>query len=1031
MNDAFKDNNQPQPIRYWQSLEELQGNPAVLKQKANEFMDGVTDDFRLEDMSQVSRKQFLALMAASAAFTMTGCKNYRDNGEIIPYNKQPEEVTLGIANFYASTCNGCASACGTLIKAREGRPIKIDGNPEHPVNQGKLCVKGQAAILNLYDPDRLRFPLHQQAKAPWKDVDTKIIDGLNQAQAAGKQIALLTPLVLSPTLAQVLQDFKAKYSQTKVYAYSLHDEQARQSAWKKSHGGGQFPLLKWDEAEVILALDADFLGREGHTIENIRLFAKRRDVMSDKTFNRLYVAEGNMSITGMSADYRLRLRPDAQYELAMGLLHEVSGEGDITLADVGKKHQLDAKVLAHLIEDLKAHPGKALVYAGEKLSEATHLAVNALNAALGATALYRQDSATVSLHDMATMTDLENLAKAMAEGQVGVVVHLDTNPLFELPADLGYESALTKVPVSVTLTLQASETAAKSTFALPLSHDQESWGDFKVRTGLYSLQQPIIAPIHDSRQAGAVLLTWLSGNADSYKDTVYHDYLVEYWKKQVYPKLNLLVDFKTFWNSALHNGVVKFSEKAPPMGPLNANALKAVTPPTVGKDYVVVLEDNYALGSDGKFANNGWLQELPHPVSKVVWDNYAAISVYAAHELQVHTDDLVEVKVGSHSVTLPALVQPGMADKVIALELGYGRTTAGAVGSNVGTNANSLLAKDGACVYNQQVSIQKAGSKKHLVVTQLHHSFDEELIQDLHFKRAIVHEAHYPTYLKNPRSAAIHRHPSLNIVDMHKYPDIKWAMAVDTNKCINCNVCVAACNVENNVPVIGPDQVNRGREMHWMRLDRYYSGSPEEPVVSTQLMLCQHCDNAPCEAVCPVAATNHSPDGLNQMAYNRCVGTRYCSNNCPYKVRRFNFYDYREQFAKGYQLEQPFVLMHNPEVTVRSRGVMEKCTFCIQRIMEARQEAAKDNNRPLKGSDVVTACQQACPADAIVFGDMNDAQSSVTKYRNHVTGYHVLEEVNARPNVTYVAKLRNTHEDHHSSHGGHGSGDKHENTHHS
>lgn len=1029
MNEVLPDNNQPQPIRYWKSLDELQGDPEVLKLKANEFMAGVTDDFRLEEMSQVSRKQFLSLMAASAAFTLTGCKNYRDNGEIIPYNKQPEEITLGVPNFYASTCTGCASACGTLVKTREGRPIKIDGNPEHPVNQGKLCVKGQAAIFHLYDPDRLQAPLNKQSKVSWKDADSKIIDGLNQAQQAGKQIVLLTPAIHSPTLHQVIMDFKAKYSQTKLYAFTLQNDHARQSAWQKSYGSGTFPLLKWDAADIVLSLDADFLGREGNTIETLRLFSQKRDVMSDKTFSRLYVAEGNMSITGMNADYRLRLRPDAQYELVMGLLHEVAGEGDMTLADVGKKHQLDAKVLEHLVSDLKANQGKALVYASDKLPEAVHVAVNALNHALGADALYRQE-ANVQFHDMATIAELDSLVQAMAAGQVGAIIHVDTNPLFDLPADLGYDKGLEKVPLSVTLTKQASETSVKSTYTLPLSHDLESWGDAKTRTGVYSLQQPVIAPIYDSREAGAALLTWLSGSADSFKAALYHDYVIAHWQKQIFPTLNLLVDFKTFWNAALHNGVVKHPEKAPALGSFKANALAQVTAPESGKDFVLVLEDNYSIGSDGKYANNGWLQELPHPVSKIVWDNYAAISVSLAHELQVKNDDLVDVKVGNRSIKLPVLLQPGMADKVIAIELGYGRTDAGTVGSNVGTNANSLLtkeAKDSPWIYNQQVSIQKAGSKKHLVTTQLHHSFDEELIQDLHYKRAIVHEANYPAYLKDPNSAKMHRHPSLNIVTMHEYPDIKWAMAIDTNKCVSCNICVAACNVENNLPVVGPDQVNRGREMHWMRIDRYYSGAPEAPVVSTQPMLCQHCDNAPCEAVCPVAATNHSPDGLNQMAYNRCVGTRYCSNNCPYKVRRFNFFDYREEFAKGYQQQQSFALLHNPEVTVRSRGVMEKCTFCVQRIMEARQEAVKAN-QPLKGSDVVTACQQACPVDAIVFGDMNDPQSSVAKYRKHVTGYHVLEEVNARPNVTYVAKLRNTLETHH---GGHGGAETHENTHHS
>ncbi|ROL62070.1 4Fe-4S dicluster domain-containing protein, partial [Bacteroidetes/Chlorobi group bacterium ChocPot_Mid] len=529
--------------------------------------------------------------------------------------------------------------------------------------------------------------------------------------------------------------------------------------------------------------------------------------------------------------------------------------------------------------------------------------------------------------------------------------------------------------------------------------------DFNLRSGIYSLQQPVIAPLYDTRQKEAILLGWISG---AYSENNYHKYLMDRWEKEVYPIAGTMVDFRKFWYSALHDGVIQLEQqenKIPP-APKDLDLTGSLIKES---GYTVILNRSYSIG-DGRYANNGWLQELPHPVSKVAWDNYAAISPKTAKELGVANNDLIEINIEGRKVKLPVIEQPGMAEKVIATELGYGRTNAGEVGTNVGFNANALISLAGGIsqwIYTG-AKVTKTGEAYKVFSSQEHHPVDEEFVKDFHFKRDIIQEGTLNEYKKDKKFLKQHSHEIDSMYGEKQYKGVKWAMAIDLNKCISCTNCITACNIENNVPVVGKDQFGRGREMQWIRLDRYYSGTPEEPKVSTQPMLCQHCDHAPCENVCPVVATNHSEDGLNQMVYNRCVGTRYCANNCPYKVRRFNFYNFREKFAEGFQAKDSLSLLHNPEVTVRSRGVMEKCTFCVQRIEEARQEATK-SGRKLKGDDVKTACQVACPADAIVFGDMNDEKSDITKLRKHDLGYHVLEMLNVRPNVTYIAKLRNLH----------------------
>ena len=1011
--------------RYWKSLGELHDKDSVGELKAHEFMDGVTDDFKMSELSGMSRKQFLALLTASAAFAAAGCSNYRDRGEIVPYSKKPEEITPGVPNYYASTCTGCEQACGVLVKTREGRPIKIDGNPDHPINQGRICATGQGSVLNLYDPYRLRGPEYgssfgKSGTLTWKQADAEITRLLDECEKNSKEIALVLHSVHSPTTAKVLSDFRAKYPTTRLYVYDLFNDANRRRAWQLSYGSTEIPSIKWEKAKVVLALESDFLGTEGMTIEQIRRFTNGRDIMKSKDFNRLYCVEGAMSLTGANADYRLRLNPSQQLGLLLALINEIglvrkkgSLKGTIpvqasgaSLLQFANQHSLPVEVLNHLADDLSANTGHSIVLAGDALPVEVHVAVNYLNEMLGNSTLYEKEKA-VSYSTRSTLSEFEFLVAGMKDGRVGVVVHLGTNPVFHLPKEFGYEEALKRVPGSISLVESADETSRFCAYVLPANHALESWGDFNVRTGVYSFQQPVIAPLYDTRQKEAVLLTWIQGK-DSFKETLYHEELMRHWEKTLFPTLNRKVDFKSFWYASLHDGVVAVEEQRVVDYRFKGDSLVSVVP-AASDGYVVGLNRNYYLG-DGAFANNGWLQELPHPVSKVVWDNYASISTRTAKELGVDNNDRVEIALPHGRQTLPVFVQPGQADGYVSIELGYGRTNAGPIGSDVGVDANLLLPMSSLTgakvVYGAKIT--KASGRYELVTTQEHHSLDDTFVKELHMKREIIREGTLLQFEKDPKFLHHEKKELFNIAKDVEYNGVKWAMSIDLNKCIGCNACVAGCNVENNIPVVGKEQVQRGREMQWIRLDRYYAGTPDNPSLSHQPMLCQHCDNAPCENVCPVVATNHSPDGLNQMVYNRCVGTKYCSNNCPYKVRRFNFFNWRDNLAEGYYEQEPISLMHNPEVTVRSRGVMEKCTFCVQRIADARQHAT-EQGRPLKGSDVKTACQEACPATAIVFGDMNDPKSDISLYRAHDLGYHVLEDTNARPNVTYLAKLRNIH----------------------
>lgn len=1030
MSDLNKENYQKGKF-YWNSLEQLYKVSTSSEERANEFMAGVSDEFDLKNLSGMSRRKFLALLSASAAFAAASCSPYKDKGEVIPYNKEPVGEVPGVSNYYASTCSACPNSCGILVKTREGRPIKIDGNDEHPVNRGKICARGQASILNLYDPERIRGPLKNKGNgkftnSSWEEADNSIIKSLSRCVSEGKRIVIISNSITSPSTFRVLSDFISSYPTTSILSYELFSDQNRQRAWHKTYGEGNFPFIALDKAKVILSLESDFLGTEGNIVEATRLFTAGRNVDNVNGFNKLYVVEAGMTLTGMNADVRMRLRPDLQFDFVMTLLNELVVKRQISrfaldkritellseysLSKFAETARLNPEDIEVIIDDLLKYRNSAIVYAGDKLPTDVHVAVNLLNEVIGGTKLYRTDQSAVINYNLSEEEEWQSVVRDMASGRVGVVIHFDSNPVYHLPQSYEYVSALKKVDMVVTLTQTHNETTNLSNWVLPVNHDLESWNDYKTRTGFYSMQQPVIYPLYSTRQKEAILLVWIAKDAKRFNEDLYHNYLMSRWENEIYRKLNLAVDFKTFWFSALHDGVAFVNESASPIPSYNVEAFYNLTRPTRKSGLILVLSQSYTLG-DGRFSNNGWLQELPHPVSKIVWDNYAAISQHTADGLGIASNDVIKLSVNGREVEMPVLIQPGMADETIAVELGYGRTHAGTVANNVGVNANLLMTdiKSWSRWIVPNVQVKHTGEKYELVATMEHHSLDDVLLKEMPFNRGVIREGTLEEYQKDPEFIRKEREADKpkSIYKKYEYNGIKWAMAIDLNKCTGCSICVISCNAENNIPVVGKDQVSVGREMQWLRIDRYYSGSPDLPKVSLQPMLCQQCDNAPCENVCPVAATTHSPDGLNMMVYNRCVGTRYCSNNCPYKARRFNFFNFRDHFENGYYDQQPVDMMYNPEVTVRSRGVMEKCTFCIQRIIEAKQEAIQEG-RQLKGSDVKTACQQACPAEAITFGDMNDPESTVSKEREHPLGYYVLEGLDTVPNVTYKAKLRNT-----------------------
>jgi Fe-S-cluster-containing dehydrogenase component len=1001
-------NQESQGPRRYRSLDELLHPPA---ESAGEFSWGAAFSAELP-ADKMSRRRFLSLVSASAALALgTSCSRI-DRGKIVPYTKKAAETIPGVATYYASTFQEGLFSHGVLVKTREGRPIHVEGNAEHPLSRGKTSLRAIADVLGLYDPDRLRAPSVDGNTATWSKAEEDITRALREAQRAGKPLLLLTDAVISPTRTALIAELKKAMPALLHASWEPAAPQAEILAAQALYGEFLLPRLRFDRADVILSLQADFLGIDGNAPELIQDFAARRRISGPADpINRLWVMESCMSLTGANADQRLLVRPTGIAPLAFALaryLNKTHGVplppdldaeslNSLELDRLAGQSGVEPAVLHALADDLKRAGKSALVLAGAALPQEAHAACHLLNTMLGADGHTVDTALAPPVSGLLTFAGLRELLKEAAQGRFSAAIFWGANPAYSFPQEDMWRNAAAKIPTTVRIGLYEDETARTCRWRLPEHHWLEAWGDFEPAGDLLSLRQPTIGALHDTRQGEDFLLPCLRALGVEVPST-YHDFLKARWQKEVYPA-GSPVDFEAFWNAALHDGVLKRESKPRPPRVPRAGAIReaiqsALVQRTGGAagDLELVLLPGAAV-HDGRYANNGWLNELPDPVTKATWGNPLLLSVSDAERLGFRDEDLAMVTAGSESLQIPVVIQPGQAPGVACLALGYGRQT-GNVAAGVGVNAYSLTEIGASCPQLRTgVKIARAAGRRAVPRTQEHHRMEG---RDLTRSWTL---AEYSRRIAG-RRAGKEGHAIASLIPAQDFMGHKWGMAIDLSACVGCSACVVACQSENSVPVVGPEQVQVGREMHWIRIDRYYEGDPGNPSVLHQPILCQQCDHAPCEIVCPVNATTHSPDGLNQMAYNRCVGTRYCSNNCPYKVRRFNFFEYAAM------KKAPENLVFNPEVTVRPRGVMEKCTYCIQRIHDVRQRANVEG-RPVRDGEITPACAAACPAGAIVFGDLNDPQSQVARMSITDRSYHMLEELGVRPTLTYLADISN------------------------
>lgn len=952
----------PGARHFWRSLEEFSQQP--------EFPPLLKTGFPqlAQEFSSMNRRSFLRLMGASLALGgLTACTRQPPE-QIVPFVNQPENLIPGQPRFYATAFILEGYGLGILAESHMGRPTKIEGNPLHPASLGGTDVLAQASILGLYDPDRSKLPLRQGQPATWEAFAEAIEEKLAAPQA-GKSIRLLTGPVTSPTLRQLIEAFIAAHPGTVWHSHSATPRAGLYEATRQVLGQAAEPVYDFSRADVVLSLDADFLAQGPGRVRHARDFASRRQP-EQGAMSRLYVVESGLSLTGAAADQRLALRPDQIEQLARALAWELGlSLGAFPDADFRGVDVAWVKALAH---DLEIHRGRSLVLAGEQRAPALQALALAINQALG------NLGATLQLLPpaLAPTASLQELAEAMAADQVEVLLILEQNPVHSAPAKLGFAKLLARVPLIVHHGSHVDETAALAHWHLPATHDLEAWGDVLAYDGSASLIQPLIAPLYEGRSS-IELLALLLGRGDESA----HDLLKAGWEARY--RLD-----EAGWRQVLHDGVYPASRPQAlslrsrwrDTGPGEKPALR-------GRLDVNILPD--ASVWDGRFANNAWLQELPRPLTTLTWENVLQISPATAQGLGLATGDLVALENESGRVLAPVLLTPGLASEVGVITLGYGRSRAGRVGNGLGFNATALQGADGAGRVAANVTRMAGGHR--LALTQTHHSLAG---RDL-LRVNTVAELAAPTAVAHGEAAPPSLYPP------HDYSQgPQWGMVIDLARCIGCNVCSVACQAENNIAVVGKEEVQKGRELHWMRVDRYFEGDPANPAIHHQPVTCMHCENAPCEAVCPVNATTHSSDGLNQMVYNQCVGSRYCSNNCPYKVRRFNFFEYADSATPSLKLQR------NPDVTVRARGVMEKCTFCIQRISAARIEARKQG-RPLADGEVQTACQQACPTQAIRFGDLRLEGGQVAAAQTLPRHYAMLAELGTAPRLTYLARVQN------------------------
>ncbi|MDO8527826.1 MAG: TAT-variant-translocated molybdopterin oxidoreductase [Deltaproteobacteria bacterium] len=1009
---------------YWKSLEELAKDPAFEAASHKEFLhtpEELAEEDLQDEKSGVTRRDFLRLMGASMVMASAAACTRRPVEKIIPYLNKPLELTVGVPNWYATTCFECPSTCGVLAKTREGRPIKLEGNAEHPMNKGGMCARGQASLLNLYDPDRLRAPLEKRngswEASSWDKVDENLSAIFKQLQDKKGKVRLLTGYITSPATRQLIQEFLSRFENAKHIEFEPLSTEELASAQSASYGGAPvIPHYRFEKAKVLVSFGAEFLDTWLSPVEFTRAFSKTRKLKNGQ-MSKFVCFDPSASLTGSNADLHVPVRPGDELKLALALAHElvvlkkhspfaydsgiVSLLTPYSIETVAKETGVDAKMLQALAASLWQHQGESLVLGGgyssrAKEGEALHVVVNFINSVLGNDGITLDALNSPSLQSGGSFAALNLLIDEMADAQVDLLFIYKTNPSYTVSAGFKFEAALKRVPVVISFADRVDETALLAGWVLPDNHYLESWNDAQPQKGLYSLAQPTIAPLWDTRSFQESLLKWGFTPAVG-APLNWHAYLKNYWDQNIYRRYGTLSSFQTFWESVLREGVLDTRKTSATHAPrtFNAEALRGIATPVVGNALTTRLVVYPSIPHyDGRSGNNSWLMELPDPVTKITWQNYVSVSPSKAVQLNVQEGDVLKLKTASFEAELPVHIQPGLHDDALTVPLGFGHTQIGRVADKIGVNAFQYLSKkEGGVSFVSDVTTSRTGKWIHLASTQA---------DDTLHGRPIIRETTLEEFTKNPKAgneAGIVPLPSM--WSGHKYEGYRWGMSIDLNSCTGCSACVIACQAENNIPVVGEKQIRKGRTMHWLRIDRYYSGDKtENPKVFHQPMLCQHCENAPCETVCPVIATMHDDEGLNVQVYNRCVGTRYCANNCPYKVRQFNWFEYLRNTPT------PLSMVMNPDVTVREKGVMEKCTFCTQRIQEAKNKA-KDFDRKVEESELKTACQQSCPAEAIVFGDINNPDTAVSRLSKNPRGYHVLEDLNTKPSITYLTKVRN------------------------
>jgi molybdopterin-containing oxidoreductase family iron-sulfur binding subunit len=988
--------------QYWRSLEELAEDPHFQELLQREFPRQAPSEWD----EGVDRRDFLKLMAASLAFAgLSGC-GLPPRENVVPYVKQPEGLVLGKPLFFATVMPFGADALGLLVESHEGRPTKIEGNPDHPSSLGGTNAFAQAAVLDLYDPN------FGDMRSWSQFVESAQTTAAAIKNTGGAGFRILTGTVASPLLAEEIQALLKLYPQAKWHQWEPAISDGGREGAKLAFGRYLNTVYRVEKADVILSLDADFLASGPGNVRYMKEFYRRRKLTGpDSEMNRLYVVEPTPTVTGSAADHRLPLRASDVELFARALAAKLGLGGGATLPPSTQKW------LDGVVADLQQHRGSSLVVAGEQQSAEVHALAHAINTALGNSGVTVYQTEPVEAQPVNHLQSITELCADMDAGKVETLIIIGTNPIYTAPRDFDFASKMAKVRDTIRVSTHFDETATYTQWHIPESHFLETWGDARAFDGTLSVIQPLIAPLYSTHSAREVLAAF--GDNPGVSD---YDALRERLQAS-HPG----GDFEKFWRKTLNDGVVANSEFAPVAGAAKFSAAGLPPAKAVPADQLEFIFRPDPSIYDGRFANNGWLQELPKPITKLVWDNAALVSSKTAQNLDLTytvasrggehgqvVSNVVDVALSNSKVSAAIWTLPGQADGVVVLPLGYGRSHAGYTGTNRGFNAY-VVRSSGGLFTATGGSLKKTGESYPLACTQYHFNMEG---------RQILAAGTLEEYKKNPNFAHEHDEQPAYDNSLYKPQDFPyagkpaWAMAIDLNSCNGCNACVVACQSENNIPVVGKDQVMRGREMHWIRIDRYYAHSPSEtdgghsgdptqynaaldnPETFFQPVPCQQCENAPCEQVCPVGATVHSSEGLNDMVYNRCIGTRYCSNNCPYKVRRFNFLRFQDWETP--QLK----LLRNPEVTVRSRGVMEKCTYCVQRISNVRIEAEKQN-RAIRDGEIVTACESACPAEAIVFGDQNDPTSRVAKLKAQQRNYTILGELNSRPRTTYLAAVRN------------------------